>query len=171
MQGNPNNPYNNSEGYADPTPYRVFKSTAEDERYKSIAKKWLYQYLNLEKQIKMLSEEIEELESERDSITVKLDGLPRGTDLSDKTANLATRLSDMLMKRIEMRSEAWEVREEIVDYINGMANRTHSRILYLHFIQGATFEFIAVDINMSWRHTHRMYADALIQVGKDLSRK
>lgn len=170
-RGNPDNLYYNSEGYPDPTAYSAFRSNGVDEKYKSVAKKWLRQYLDMEKELKTLSDEIAALEGERDSISVKMDGMPRGTDISDKTGNLASRLADLLVNMIDKRAEATEKRNEIVRYIMGLNNRTWSRILYLHFIKGATFERIAVDIDKSWRHTHRLYADALIYVGKDLARR
>lgn len=171
MRGNPKNPYYNAEGYADPTPYRAIGSTAENEKLKHIAKKYLWSYKNIENDIKTLSDEITALEAQRDSITPKLDGMPRGTGVSDRTGSLATQTADLLLKRIEMRSDATKKRAEIVDFIMRLPNRLQSRILYLHFIHGHTFEWIAVDIDKSYRHTLRMYGEALIICGRMLEKE
>lgn len=170
MQGNPNDPRRNQEGYLDLTPYRAIGGTAEEARYKAVAKKFLYQYKNLENDLKTLTDEVSALEEQRDSITIKLDGMPHGTGLSDKTASLASKTVDLLMQVIELRSEVTDKRAEVIEVIRKVKDRTKSRILYLHFIKGATFEYIAVDIDKSWRHTHRLYADALIEVGKMLEK-
>lgn len=171
MRGNPKNPYFNQEGYADPTPYRAIGSTAEDERLKHTAKKYLWSYKNIENDIKTLSDEITALQAQRDSITVKMDGMPRGTGISDKTATLATQTADLLLKRIEMRSAATARRAEIVDFIRQIPNRLQARVLYLHFIQGKPFEWIAVDIDKSYRHTLRVYGDALVICGRKLEKE
>lgn len=170
-RGNPDNLYYNGEGYPDPTAYGAIKKNADDEKYKIVAKRWLRQYLELEKEVKTLSEEINALEEQWDNISVKMDGMPRGTDISDKTGNLAAKIADMVLELIERRSKATEKRNEIMKYIIDIGNRTWSRILYLHFIQGMSFERIAVDIDKSWRHTHRLYAEALIRVGRDLQKR
>ena len=171
MRGNPNHPYYNAEGYADPTPYYACRDSAEDEKYKTIAKKWLYRYLNLETELKTLSDEINALKAQRDSMAIKLDGMPRGSGKADPTANMATDLADREKRLAEMRADAIRKRAEIVDYVLSIGNPVQSRILYLHFVQGKTFEYISgADINMSFRQTLRIYRDALIKVGRDLER-
>lgn len=134
------------------------------------AKNYLWQYKRLESELKTLTEEIEALEEQRDSITVKMDGMPRGTGVSDKTATLAVKTADLLMESIELRSRATDKRKEIVERIMALKNRYQSRILYLHFVQGETIETIAEDINVSLRHTHRIYADALEKIGEELEK-
>lgn len=138
----------------------------EDEKLK--AKKYLWQYKRLENELKTIAEEIVALEEQKDSITVKMDGMPHGSGISDKTANLAIKTADMLMESIEVRTRATEKRREIVERIMGLHDRYQSRILYLHFIQGETIEAIAEDINKSLRHTHRLYANALEKIGAEL---
>jgi hypothetical protein len=62
--------------------------------------------------------DLAELREERESISINLDGMPHGTSLSDKTARLAAQLADAEEEIIELRSEAWSIRMEIVRTLN-----------------------------------------------------
>lgn len=168
MIGNPKDPKRNGEGYADPTAYNaLYNPTVETEA----ARKFLGQYYVLTKKIEMLSREKEELEEELGSINVNLDGMPRGTDISDRTGNLAAKLTDYYMKCIDLRSEAWDKRKEIESVIDTLDNVQHIELLKLRYIYRMKWEKIAVEIDLSWRHTHRMHHMALTEIGKKIRNK
>ena len=158
MRVNPNNPYTAYAG-------------GENEKLKRIAKKYLWRYKDLENEIKTLTDEINALEEQRDSITVKMDGMPHGSGKADKTATLASRTADLQTKQLELRLEALTQRAEIVDFIRQIPNKLQGRILYLHFVRGKTFEWIAEeDLAMSCRQVIRIYGDALVTCGKRLEK-
>lgn len=164
--GNPKDPKRNSEGYADPTAYMGMSYTVEEEK----AKRFLSQYYSMRKKIDMLDKDIEELEAEAESINVKMDGMPRSTNISDKTGRLATTLAEYYMNRIELRNDLWQKRKEIVDVIEHVENVDYQELLRLRYIQNRKWENIAVELDKSWRHTHRMHRYALQEAGKILKK-
>ena len=164
--GNPKDPKRNSEGYADPTAYRAL-SYSDEER---IARKFLNQYFEAKRKIKMLDKDIEQIEEEADNINIKLDGMPRGTDTSDSTGKLAITLADYYMERIELRNELWKKRREITHVIEQLSKMDYIELLKLRYIENLTWEKIAVEIDKSWKHMHRMHRYALQEVGKILKK-
>lgn len=164
--GNPKDPKRNAEGYADPTAYRALSYTNEEQ----MARKFLNQYYNIKKELKMLDRDIEQLEEEADNINVRLDGMPRGTDTSDSTGKFATTLADYYMERIDKRNELWMKRREIVKVIEQVPKVDYVELLKLRYVQNMRWEDIAHEMQVSWRHTHRMHRHALQEVGKILKK-
>lgn len=164
--GNPKDPKRNSEGYADPTAYMGISYTVEEEK----ARQFLNQFYSIKKKIAMLDKDIEELEAEAESINVKMDGMPRSTNVSDKTGRLATTLAEYYINRLELRNGLWLKRKEIIDVIDHVENVDYQELLRLRYINNRKWENIAVELNKSWRHTHRMHRHALQEVGKILKK-
>jgi DNA-directed RNA polymerase specialized sigma24 family protein len=108
--------------------------------------------------------DLAELREERESISINLDGMPHGTSLSDKTARLAAQLADAEEEIIELRSEAWSIRMEIVRTLNGIQTPEYNTLLYLRYIEGKTWEQIAVEMHYSIQHIYRMHDSALAAV-------
>lgn len=165
IQGNKDDARTNGEGYVDPTAYEAVRRT-EVSRY--AVKKFLWGYLRATRELERLDNEVKDLEEERDMLSVKLDGMPRGSEISDRTGNLASKIADMHMDAITKRAEVWERRKAINDLINSL-NSVHRKILYDHFIMNKTFEQIAVDMGYSFRHLMRLYNDALDEAGRKMS--
>ena len=165
IQGNKDDARTNGEGYVDQTAYEAVRRT-EVSRY--AVKKFLWGFLRATRELERLDNEVKDLEEERDMLSVKLDGMPRGSEISDRTGNLASKIADMHMDAINKRTEVWERRKAINDLINSL-NSIHRKILYDHFIMDKTFEQIAVDIGYSFRHLMRLYNDALDEAGRKMS--
>jgi hypothetical protein len=115
--------------------------------------------------------DLAELREERESISINLDGMPHGTSLSDKTARLAAQLADAEEEIIELRSEAWSIRMEIVRTLNRIQTPEYNTLLYLRYIEGKTWEQIAVEMHYTFRHTTRLHGDALREVDAILAHR
>lgn len=115
--------------------------------------------------------DLAELREERESISINLDGMPHGTSLSDKTARLAAQLADAEEEIIELRSEAWSKRMEIVRTLNRIQTPEYNTLLYLRYIEGKTWEQIAVEMHYTFRHTTRLHGDALREVDAILAHR
>ena len=168
IQGNKNSDRTNGEGYADPTAYEAIRLADDTEDLKIKAKKFLYGYRDATKAVTTLDLEIEQMEDEIDAISVKLDGMPRGTDISDRTGNYAAKLADLKLKAVGMRQRQWEKRMEIVEMVNTLKADYHT-IIYEHFINGKVFELIAFEMDYSFRQIMRKYERALIMIGRKMS--
>lgn len=128
------------------------------------AKQYLLQYKLLTAKIANLEQDLAELREARSSISINLDGMPHGTDLSDKTARLAAQLADMEEDILDLRSEAWRTRMEISHTIGKLHDPVHVRILYLRYIEGYKWEAIADTLHYTTRWITSMHGNALIEL-------
>ena len=103
------------------------------------------------KRIENAELDLQALREERESIGIQLDGMPRGSSLSDKTARLAAALADAEAEVMAMRSEAWSIRMDIIRTIDRMNNPEEVRLLHLRYVDGYTWERIAVEMNYTYQ--------------------
>lgn len=127
------------------------------------AKEYLSQYRRYAERIRQIDLDIERLEAEAESISIDLDGMPHGTTLSDRTGSLATRLADLRSKKLLLREEAWEKREEIEEVIQSLPDPVMTRLLYDRYIIGMRWEDVARDLNYDDTYTRsRLHGKALM---------
>ena len=126
------------------------------------AKEYLRQYSVLREYVRQLEEDIRELEEQRDSVSKQITGMPHASDLKDRTADLAVKLTELHEQALEQRAEAWRKRTEIRDQINSLGNWRQSRVLYLRYIAGMTWPQIAVEMGYAaLSPLHRLHGRAL----------
>lgn len=116
-----------------------------------IAKDFLLQYRLAMMRIKNAEQDLAAIREERESIEVSLDGMPKGSNLSDKTAELAVKLADLEVQILKMRSRAWSIRMEIINTLDRLTDPAEVRLLHLRYIEGFTWEMIAVDMNYTYQ--------------------
>ena len=126
------------------------------------AKQYLEQYGILTERIRQLNIDIMMLEAEYESVSIDYSGMPHGSRIADKTADMATKMSDLLDKKVELRKAAIIKRDEIVDVISRVSDPLHSRLLYDRYILFMTWEKVAEDCDKSdkWCRT-RLHSNAL----------
>ena len=121
-------------------------------------KKILMSYRRLAQQEKAIIEQIDELTLLK---SPRLDGMPRGSpdpkDLSE-IVSLADGLFDRWQKLLTKKHAALSV---ITDALERMPSETEKTLLMLRYINGKTFEQVAVEMGYSWRHTLRLHGQAL----------
>lgn len=133
------------------------------------AKEFLRQYRLLSVRIKQLDLDIMELEESYDSITIDYSGMPHGSGIADKTASLATQTGQLRLRKLQLKAEAIEKREEIVKVINCVEDPIQCQLLYDRYILFMTWERIAEDCDRSdkWCRTE-LHSRALQSVNKIL---
>lgn len=114
------------------------------------------------------------------------DGQPHGTKTTDPTGTTASRLADknnekrkQLRKQLleyeyeqmKLKSELWEKQMEVVDMIGHVHDPTLYRLLVYRYVDGQSFEQIAVSIGYTWRHIIRLHGQALIEFQRVLDNK
>lgn len=112
----------------------------------------------------IIEQELKKLREQMDSLTIDLDGMPRGTAVSDKTGELATQLADYEEKLIDARSNAWSIRMNVVNTIGKLTDSTYSQLLYKRYIELKTWERIAAELNYSYMHITRLHGYALAEI-------
>ena len=135
------------------------------------AKEYLNQIRQLNIKIKCIEADIEALREEQITLSsIRLDGMPHGTKISDPTAEKAVKLVDTLAtmesKLMDAKSEYWSKRMEVIGVISKVDDADLNELLYLRYVQLETFEGIAYKMSYSYRHTLRLHGRALEEVGR-----
>ena len=135
------------------------------------AKEYLEQYKLIQTRINMLTSEIERLRAEAESVSINLDGMPKGTNQTDKTARLAAQLADYETAIQEEMSGLWSRRMKIISELGQLKNHKHQVLLQQRYIECKSWERIAVDMDISWRYCYMLHGSALAEFEKIINKK
>ena len=136
-------------------------------------KEYLRSYRKAKKEAWALEEAIEELRSNRISPSVRRpDGMPKGNGIGDLSA-YAARLDEL---ERELQARKWEAIDRyhrVCSDILAVPDETERRLLQYRYINGYTWEQIAVKMGYSWRQTHYIHRRALehFEVSTEMSVK
>jgi DNA primase len=124
-------------------------------------KEYLNSYKNLCKKLRSLEEQLLSLkETEQAAKIQTLSDMPHGskqTDLSD----YIVRIDVIFTKIIQLRAECIQRKLDIETRIADMSDGIESLILHKRYIEFKTWEQICVEIDYSWKQTHRLHSNAL----------
>lgn len=156
------------------------------------AKEYLAQIGSIRAKLRAIDKNIQRLKREIDKLTdVKMrspwpDGQPHGTKTTDPTGTTASRLADQnkekreelrreLLKyeyeQLQIKSSLWSTVLDVYDLIGNITDPVLYTIIVKRYIEGDSFEQIAVDINYTWRHTINLHGKALMEVQELLDRR
>ena len=135
------------------------------------AKDYLLQCRQIEEQIRQIDTEIQSLRDEQILLRSPWpDGQPHGTGKSDPVGDQAAKIVDLIqrleVKQLKKRGELWLKRAEIIETIGLVQDEVLNRLLWLRYVQGVSFEEVAVDMHYSYRHVTRLHGEALQRVEK-----
>ena len=125
------------------------------------AKEYLETYRIMQTRINVLMAEIERLRTEAESVSISLDGLPKGSAYDDKTARLVAQMADYEHTLQSEMAGLWLRRMKIIAELGQLKNHKHQRILHLRYIDCKSWEHIAVEMGITWRHCYRLHGSAL----------
>ena len=128
-------------------------------------KEYLQQYRDAVRRAAAAQDHLDELRSMATRITPNYGGEGGGThQTGDKLGAAVARIMDA-ESRVSDEIEMLEATErEVIKTINGVQDGTLSKLLYERYINGKTWEQIAVQMNYSYRQITRMHGSALIAV-------
>lgn len=131
-----------------------------------MTKEKLRSYRAIKKERDLLKEKIRELETELyDPRSQRLNGMPRNA-----SGGTNTRLEGQIERRDELIALYQEKESELTDAIleiEGAIELLPSRdraLMRLYYIEGLTWEQVAVEMNYSWRQVHRIHGEALEKI-------
>lgn len=134
-------------------------------------KDYLMQYRNAVKRAAAATDHIAELRAMAERITPQY-GSSGGSSHStgDKIGAAVARIVDA-ENRVSDELEMLEATErEVINTISAVRDATLSTLLYERYINGKTFEQIAVLLDKSWRHTIRLHGSALYEISLIISK-
>ena len=111
-----------------------------------MTRKELSQIYYLSKELKMWREESQKLQDRIESTGKWLDGMPRGSDISDKVGNLAAALADartmVVVKELEIQTQ----RRRIIDYIDKIDDSLLRQIIFYRCVSCMQWNEVASTI-------------------------
>ncbi len=103
--------------------------------------------------LRQMKRELMAIEAQMESISGISDGMPHGTDISDKTGRIAAILADLKEQYEWTLTESIKKRREIERVINMVENATQAKLLYDRYILDMSWGQVAKDIHVSKEHT------------------
>ena len=124
--------------------------------------KYLKRYINLDREIERKLEEVARLWSKLTRVTEVFTAEPKGGgSIYGKTEEILAKIVD-LEKEIDADVDRLiEVRDSIKSIIEAVEDDRERLLLQYRYLDGRTFEKIAVQMNYSWRQIHRLHSKAL----------
>lgn len=129
---------------------------------KDETKAWLRSYRQKKLEADHLDRMIQKLEAEIYSPkTTRFDKIPGCTpDAGSPTERLALKHLELVDKYKAMRDELLDGQREIEKAIESLGGSSRT-MMRLYYMEGLTWEAVAVAINYSWRQTHNLHSAAL----------
>lgn len=94
------------------------------------------------------------------SVSVKMDGMPHGSNISKPTEEDALKLADKHLKLIQAELDAIRIRQEVYDLIDGVPG-IEGQVLYERYINLHKWEEICILLHYSWKGIHKVHSRAL----------
>ena len=136
----------------------VIPVNKKEENQKKIAYLKKYKYAILDE--KMILEEIQKLRADKMFPSLAMDGMPHGNGTSD-LSEYAARLDEEINKLKVQRLEKVKIYSDISSKIRRVEDDNQRELLMYRYIKGMSWEDIAVKLNYTWRHVHRIHSQAL----------
>lgn len=135
-----------------------FEVVAENER----KKEYLRSYQRAVRREREILDEIQRLRESKMFPTLALgDGMPKGSGGQSDLAEYAAILDGEIEKLKQERLRQARLYRDIEDRIRCMTDDNEQRVLRLKYIQGLTWEKVAVEMKCSWRNVHYVHSKAL----------
>jgi DNA-directed RNA polymerase specialized sigma subunit len=124
--------------------------------------KYLKRYINLDREIERKLEEVARLRSKLTRIMPIYSTEPKGGgSIRGKTEGIIAKIVD-LEKEIDADVDRLiSIRDNIKAIIEAVEDDRERLLLQYRYLDGKTFEKIAVEMNYSWRQIHRLHSQAL----------
>lgn len=132
------------------------------------AKTYLSRYQHLMAQCRSLQLSIISIRENAENITVRLDPnkVQSSAKIHDPIAESAAAIADMERMQSGYFQEAKVVLEEIMRTIKRVQDERLQNLLILRYVDGLTWEAVAMQMNYEVRQVHRLHGDALEQVNR-----
>lgn len=127
------------------------------------AKEYLESYRLIQTRINVLMAEVERLRAEAESVSISLDGMPRGTATDDKMSRLVAEMADLEATLTDEMSGLYVRRMRIITQLGKLKSHKHQLLIQKRYIECKSWEHIAVEMDITWRHCYRLHGSALAE--------
>lgn len=127
-------------------------------------KEYLYRYRNLEKTYERLIAESYQWRLKAEKMTQTISDMPHGGNGEDQRELAICNMLDCAKEAAEKASEQMKIKKEIEKAIESVNDDEMELLLTYRYIDNNTWEQVAVLLDRSWTHTHRLHAMALEKI-------
>jgi len=127
------------------------------------AKEYLESYRLIQTRINVLMSEIERLRAEAESVSINLDGMPKGQSSMDKISRLVAEIADYESTLTDELSGLYIRRMRIITQLGKLKSHKHQLLLQKRYIECKSWETIAYEMDITWRHCYRLHGSALAE--------
>ena len=130
------------------------------------AKEYLKQIISIDKLINSKQKQVNDL---KDLCGVKsrgFDGMPGGSSNPDKIGELVAKIVDLENEITKSIDELVDLKRDAMKKIDQLSDSRYRLILNKRYLENETFERIAVDMDLSWKWTHKLHKESLEELDK-----
>jgi len=128
-----------------------------------VAKEYLESYKQIQTRINVLQSEINRLRTEAESVSINIDGMPKGTATDDKLSRIVSVMADLEKTMLDEMSGLYIRRMRIITLLGKLKSHKHQLLLQKRYIECKSWERIAVEMDITWRHCYRLHGSALAE--------
>lgn len=125
---------------------------------------FLRQYRSILEKIEILQKDLIRWRELGEKVTPSLTGMPQGGQNVPKVEQSAIMICDTKKEISERIRQLSSVYVQILSAIDTVDDISLQNLLHRRYIEGQTFERIAVEMHYSWRHVHRQHKQALSEI-------
>lgn len=122
---------------------------------------WLLQYRRLDDRIDRLEKEKSRWIERATKMSAPSDGMPRGSGVSDTVGQAVAKIADLQAEINREIDRLVDLRRQMETAIGTVEDPLLRELLERRYIDGDTFEEIAVGMHYSWRNILRKHGKAL----------
>ncbi|MCH4239499.1 MAG: DUF1492 domain-containing protein [Oscillospiraceae bacterium] len=132
---------------------------ATPENQKKIS--WLSRFRKSEQELSRLYDEQERWRAKAEKVTQRISPMPPGAPSGNRVQDAVEKIGEVESHINHEIVEQCKERDEVTVAINTVSNATLRMVLKMRYIDGLTFEQIAVNMNYTFRHIIRLHGQAL----------
>lgn len=127
---------------------------------------WMKRQLSEYGQLRNLEARIESLRSILTRCTAQLNGMPSGSDGSDKMAAMVAEIADLMVVMDARRIRIEGARTKIENALDKLPAQ-QQRVMYLRYIEGRSWNRISRELHYTRSHLMRIHKAALDRLHKE----
>lgn len=128
-------------------------------------KKELKEYIETKREIKIIEEKIEYLESKKTSIkSMIIDDMPKPEPEQDRLGELLGEIEELIDIYNKKQDKLFKQQIKIEKCIDKLDNALERNIIRLRYLEGHKWEKVCVETNYSWENVHRIHRKILSKI-------
>ena len=126
------------------------------------SKEYLKQIINIDKLINNKVKQVSHLRELGGLKSRGFDGMPSGGSINpDKIGEIVVKIADLEKEINDSIDTLIDLKRDAMNKIDQLSDSRYRLILNKRYLTNETFEKIAVDMDLSWKWTHKLHKEAL----------